>query len=62
MTMHDSRNSLLGAAVEGCKPPVASEEECSKCRRKPTDYSDFRGWDLNLATDEAFCPDCITER
>jgi hypothetical protein len=62
MTMHDSRDSLLDAPVEGRKPPVASEEECSKCGRKPTDYADFRGWDLNLATDEAFCPDCITER
>jgi hypothetical protein len=63
MTMHDSRDSVLGAMVEGRKPPVAPvEEQCSKCGRKPADYSDFRGWDLNLATDQAFCPDCITGR
>jgi hypothetical protein len=63
MTMHDSSNSLRDAVVEARKPPIASEEEeCSKCRRKSTDYSDFRRWELNLATDEAFCPDCITER
>jgi hypothetical protein len=51
--------------VQGRKPPPApaeEEEECSKCGRKPTDYSDFRGWDLNLATDQAFCPDCTPER
>ena len=60
--MHDSRESLLDGVVEGRKPPVAPEEECSKCGRKAMDYSDFRGWDLNLATDQAFCPDCITGR
>ena len=63
MTMPDSRDSVLDAMVEARKPPVApGEEECAKCGREPTDYSDFRGWDLNLATDEAFCPHCITER
>ena len=63
MTMHDSRNSLLGAVVEDCKPAVASADEvCAKCGRKPTDYSDFRGWDLDLSTDEAFCPSCRTGR
>jgi hypothetical protein len=59
MTTHDSRDSLLDATVETRKPPVApADEECTKCGRKPADYSDFRGWDLNLSTDEAFCPDC----
>jgi hypothetical protein len=60
MTMHDSRDSLVDAMVN--RVCDGSDEECSKCRRKPTDYSDFRGWDLNLATDEAFCPSCIAER
>ena len=60
MTMHDSRESLVDAMVKGVND--RSEEECSKCRRKPTDYSDFRRWDLNLATDEALCPDCIAQR
>ena len=63
MTTHDSRDSHLNAVVEAPKPPVeAADEECAKCGRKPVDYSDFRGWDLDLSTDEAFCPDCITER
>jgi hypothetical protein len=60
MTMHDPRDSLVGAMVEGRQPAAAAEEECSKCGRKPADYSDFRRWDLNLATDQAFCPDCMT--
>jgi hypothetical protein len=61
MTMHDSRDSLLDAMVEPRNPPVApKDEECSKCGRTPTEYSDFRGWDLDLATDQAVCPDCIT--
>ena len=62
MTMHDSWDSLLDGTVEGRTPSAASEEECSKCRRKPTDYSDFRGWDLDLSADEAFCPKCKTGR
>lgn len=62
MTMRDSTDSLLDAMVKGRKPPVTPEEVCSKCGREPTDYSDFRGWDLNLATDQAFCPDCIPGR
>jgi hypothetical protein len=63
MTMHHSRDSRLGAVVEARKPPVAaSDEECAKCGRKPTDYSDFRGWDLDLSTDEAFCQKCRTGR
>lgn len=63
MTMQDSRDAVLGAMVEAHKPPVGPEdEECSKCGRKPTDYSDFRGWELDFGTDEAFCPDCITGR
>jgi hypothetical protein len=61
MTTHDSRNSLLDATTEARKPPVSpADEECAKCGRTPADYSDFRGWDLNLATDEAFCPGCAT--
>jgi hypothetical protein len=60
MTMHDSRDTLVDAMVN--RVCDGSDEECSKCRRKPTDYSDFRKWDLNLATDEAFCPSCIAER
>jgi hypothetical protein len=66
MTMHDSRDPLLEAMIGARKLPVAPEkekeekEECSKCGRSPTDYSDFRGWDLNLATDQAFCGDCTT--
>jgi hypothetical protein len=63
MTMHDSRDSRLGAVVEARKSPVAaSDEECAKCGRNPTDYSDFRGWDLDLSTDEAFCQACRTGR
>jgi hypothetical protein len=63
MTMHDSRDSLLDAIVEAREAPKASDdEECTKCGRKATDYADFRGWDLNLSTDEAFCPDCRTGR
>jgi hypothetical protein len=63
MTTHDSRNSLLDATAGARKPPIAPEdEECAKCGRNPADYSDFRGWDLNLSTDEAFCPDCGTGR
>ena len=63
MTTQNSRNSLLDAMTEARKPPVAAgDEECAKCGRAPADYSDFRGWDLDLSTDEAFCPDCITER
>jgi hypothetical protein len=63
MTMHDSTDSVLDAMVQGrTTPPAPTEEECSKCGRKPADYSDFRGWDLNLATDQAFCPECATER
>jgi hypothetical protein len=63
MTTQDSKNSLLGAMVEARKPHVApGDEECAKCGRTPADYSDFRGWDLNLSTDEAFCPDCVTGR
>jgi DNA-directed RNA polymerase subunit RPC12/RpoP len=59
MTMHDSRNSLRGAVVDARKPPLAAaDEECARCGRKPTDYSDFRGWDLDLSTDEAVCPEC----
>jgi hypothetical protein len=61
MTMHDSKDSLLDAMAKGVSDG-SDEEVCSKCRRKPTDYSDFRGWDLNLATDESFCPDCMRER
>jgi hypothetical protein len=49
--------------VEARKSPVAaSDEECAKCGRNPTDYSDFRGWDLDLSTDEAFCQACRTGR
>jgi hypothetical protein len=63
MTTHDSRNSLLDTTVETRKPPAAhDDEECAKCGRKPADYSDFRGWDLNLSTNKAFCPDCGTGR
>jgi hypothetical protein len=63
MTMHNSSDTLLAAIAEGTQAPVApAEEKCSKCGRKPADYSDFRGWDLNLATDQAICPGCITER
>ena len=62
MTLHDSRDSHLDTMVEARKPPVApADEECAKCGRKPTDYSDFRGWDLDLSTDEAFCPNCRTD-
>ena len=63
MTTQDSRNSLPNAVVEARQPSVAPEdEECSKCGRTPADYSDFRGWDLNLSTDEAFCPACAAGR
>jgi hypothetical protein len=61
MTMPDSRDSVLDTVVEVRKPPVApGDEECAKCGRAPTDYSDFRGWDLDLSTDQALCPSCRT--